>query len=167
MKPSQPPPAPAPELLAAFVEQGRDAGAPDAVSPIGEEPAPALATSLPSFLPGSCVQKADLDAGTPSSAASTQNVSLRGVVLAPATNPAVSHPDESLLRRPSAEGPEDIRVLPASAVVPRGMFSMAGSLMHVFVSYRVSTEGIVLTLHQSSAETSFCLVALSSLANPP
>ena len=32
-------------------------------------------------------------------------------------------------------------VLPQSAVLPRGIFSLHGELMHSFISYRVNTEG--------------------------
>ena len=63
---------------------------------------------------------------------------MRGAVmaLALADKPAASHP--------GTEGPEDMHLLPASVVVPRGTITMRGELMHVFVSYRVATEGMVL-----------------------
>ena len=136
---SSPPPPEVP--LAAFLDPGLSA--------------PALATSPTDFLPGSTIQEADLDAaagsGTldPSSAVPTRVVSMRGAVLAPATNHAVSHPSinpavySSTHSLVSAQGPEDIRVLPASAVMAQRRFTMRGELMHAFVSYRVSTEGIV------------------------
>ena len=54
--------------------------------------------------------------------------------------------------------------IPSSVVVPRGMFTLRGELMHCFVSYRVSTEGIFLTLHQQESSVgSLCPPALSSL----
>ncbi|KAJ1479745.1 hypothetical protein T484DRAFT_2022949, partial [Baffinella frigidus] len=98
--------------LAAVLEKGSDV-----VRPISER-APALASSLPDFLPGrtstSSSQSRDPAFGA----------SMRGAVLAPV---------------PGRE--EDFRVLPASAVLPRGSFSMRGELMHAFISYRVVTEG--------------------------
>ena len=37
--------------------------------------------------------------------------------------------------------PTSPNVLPQNAVLPRGIFSLHGELMHAFISYRVSTEG--------------------------
>ena len=116
----------------------------NAVYPIGEgdaQPVPALAASPPCFLPGSSmIEEADLDAAEGSCAAPKEAavfrsvISMRGAVLAPASNSAVLHP--------GMEAPTDILVLPASVVLPRGsMFSMRGELMHAFISYRVVTEG--------------------------
>jgi hypothetical protein len=128
-----PPSPPAPDLpLASVLEQGWDAP-----PPIGEgnsQPALALSTSPPGFLPGSPIQDADLDAAAGS--ATPHFVSMRGAVLAP---PTLSHPSTGGGPFP---GPA-IRVLPASAAIPRGTFSLRGVLMHVFVSYRVVTEGMV------------------------
>ena len=42
-------------------------------------------------------------------------------------------------------------------------FTMRGELIHACLSYRIATEGTVLTLHHNSAET-FCPAAHSSLA---
>ena len=112
--------APAPEdLFASTLEQGWDAA-----HPIGEGNArAALVASPPGFLPGSSIHDVDLDAYAGSgtldpAAASKRFVSLRGAVLAPGQRPTVSHP--------STEGPGDIRCFQASAVLPRGTFSLRG-----------------------------------------
>jgi hypothetical protein len=46
------------------------------------------------------------------------------------------------------------------------LFTLRGQLMHAFISYRVATEGMVLTLRQISAETC-CFAARSSLESQP
>ena len=73
-------------------------------------------------------------------AGSNRSGTMKGAVLALALagKPAAFHPGMG--------GPEpgDMRILPASVVVPRRSWSMRGELMHVFVSYRVATEGMVL-----------------------
>jgi hypothetical protein len=114
----------------------------DAVRPISEgdsQPAPALATSDGVR----AIQETDLDADA--GPVSNTFVSTRGAVPA------------------STEG--DIRI-PTSAEVTRGLFTLRGQLMHAFVSYRVATEGMVLTLHQISADTC-CSAARSSLESQP
>ena len=132
----------------------------EAFSPFGEDesqPWLARATAPLSFLQHLSFQEADLDAaagsGTPrpSSDEWTRLFSLRGAVLAPAPNTSVLHPGPA--------GAEGIHVLPT------GTFTMGGELMHCFVSYRVTTEGIVLTLRQSSAET--CALLLSRPSRAP
>jgi len=62
----------------------------------------------------------------PPAASTGRTVSMRGAVLAP---PRANRTTE------------DMRVLPDSSMLPRGTFSLRGELMHVFVSYRVETEG--------------------------
>ena len=61
---------------------------------------------------------------SPPTASLGRGVSMRGAVLAAANR--------------STEG---MRLLPDSAVLPRGTFSLRGALMHAFISYRVDTEG--------------------------
>jgi len=94
------------------------------------------------FLPGSPIHETGLDAG-PTSPASRPGASLarlarsstmRGAVMAPALSPAFA--------RLSSRASEDARLIPASAVLPRGSFTLRGELLHAFVSYRVATEGI-------------------------
>jgi hypothetical protein len=147
-----PAPEPSQEVALVVVLEGRDV-------PIGEgdsHPPSPLETSPPGFLPGSSVQETDLDAATdivtPHSwkrfASSARRGSMRGAVL--------SHPGTG--------GADDIRLLPTSAVV-RGTFTMRGELLHCFISYRVATEGMVLTLHQSSAKT--CNLLHSRPWRPP
>ena len=121
-----------------------------AVRPVGEDDPPtSQASPTPGFLPGSSIPETDLDAfegsDTPPlckrSASVERSATMRCAVLAPATAPGLSHP--------SAGGVDDLRLLP----IVRGTFTLRGELMHCFVSYRVNTEGMVLTLQQSSAET--------------
>jgi hypothetical protein len=84
------------------------------------------------FLPGSSIQDSGLGPSLESDQAAWFDQMSRPPT-ATSQPPAVSHP--------AAAGPGDRIVLPCSAVVPQGVFSMRGSLMHVFVSYRVNTEG--------------------------
>ena len=118
----------------------------DAVTPVGEGDSPtSLATCTPGLLPGSPNQETDLgafastDTPLPSKlyASSDSRATMRGSVLAPANSPGLSHPG----------GVDDRRLRP----VVRGTFTMRGELMHCFVSYRVTTEGMALT--RSSAKT--------------
>ena len=127
---------------------------------VGEGDSPtSLATYTPGFLPGSSIQETDLDAfegsDTPPpskrSAPPHRSATLRGAALAPANAPGRSHP--------STGGVYDLHLLP----VPRGTFSMRGELMHTFVSYRVNTEGMVLTLQQCE---DLCPATLASLESP-
>ena len=60
-------------------------------------------------------------------------LTIRGAVMAlepPTNGPSISHPITG--------GTRDI---PTSLVLPRGTFNLRGEMTHVFVSYRVSTEG--------------------------
>ena len=138
------PTAPFPEvLLASGLEQCWDA--PDTIGEGNAQPAPALIASPPGFLPGSSIQDADLHvaegSGTPGPSRPLADlnrcISLRGAVMAPGERPTVTHP--------GTEGPGDVRILPALAVL-RGNFSLRGVLMHGFVSYRVATEGMIFFL---------------------
>jgi len=139
------PSEPSPEAPLVEVLEGRDV-------PIGEDdshpPAP-LETSPPGFLPGSPVHEADLDAALDSDTGGQ------------GFEPQAPHPSKrfaskdrrgsmrgAVLSHPGTGGADDIRLLPTSAVV-RGTFTMRGELLHAFISYRVATEGMVLTLHQA------------------
>ena len=143
----------------AAMGQGSDA-------PIGEGdslPVPALAASPPGFLLGSSGldQEVGLD----------QKLVLRTSMLAPSSMLDPSRPpaapNQSIFMRTATERPrassialcDDLRILPGGTITLRGepmhaslrgQFSMRGQLMHVFLSYRVVTEGIFLpccTLH--------------------
>ena len=111
------------------------------VFPIGEDdaqPGWGMARPQAAFLPSSSVEETDLDTemermDSPPAASLGRNslVSMRGAVLAP-----VSPANTTSGSHPTAES-----VLPTVAMLPRSMFSLRGELMHVFVSYRVTTEG--------------------------
>jgi len=99
-----------------------------------------LATPQPAFLPGSFVEEMDLDA------------ELEGIGSAPAAHGATSLRRRTVSMRGAAMALDlhgnttasptagDTRV-PHIRMLPRSTFSLRGQLMHVFVSYRVATEG--------------------------
>ena len=92
------------------------------------------ATSQGSGTTDSCVQGSmSFSRRTlPNYTSMSRNETVRGFALAPAETPVVSNPDTG-----------DLRGIPASSVVPQGMFSLRGELVHAFVSYRVDTEGMI------------------------
>jgi hypothetical protein len=131
-----------------------DAQPADQVLPLHDaQTALGLGMHQPAFQPGWSIQETGQDAqlegmdSPPAASRLGNSASMRGAVLAPATHPAVSHP--------STDVAEDMLGLPAWVVLPKGTFSLRGELMHAFVSYRVATEGMVLTLHQRSTETRY------------
>ena len=147
-----------------------------ALDPIGEGDSPSSLTSpTPGFLPGSSIPEADLDAFARIASADSRvarstsadsrvsmrdlcaferstsmdsRVSMRGAVLAPANASGLSRHSSGTGSLGSG-GIDDLRLHP----IVRGAFTMRSELMHCFVSYRVTTEGMALTLQQSSAET--------------
>ena len=145
--------------LVAEMEQDREAVHPFCEG--GSLPAP----SPPGFLAASSIQTTDLEAAAGRSGTSYPSgrppaalhrvVSMRGSVPAQAGRHAGSPVDRTPFRR-AATLRGNVRVAAATSMAPmRSTFHMRGELVHAFISYRVATEGMVLTLHQSSAET-FC-----------
>jgi hypothetical protein len=99
-----------------------------------------LATPQPAFLPGSFVEEMDL------------NTELEGIGSAPTAHGATSLSPRTVSMRGAAMALDlrgnttasptagDTRV-PHIMMLPRSTFSLRAQLMHVFVSYRVSSEG--------------------------
>ena len=108
----------------------------DASSAVG------LTTPQPAFLPGSYVEEMDLETelermGSPPAAHRTTPLSRRTVTMRGAAMVLEHHGNTAV--SPTARD----TLVPRVGRLPRSTFSLRGELMHVFISYRVNTEGAV------------------------
>ncbi|KAJ1470269.1 hypothetical protein T484DRAFT_3623620 [Baffinella frigidus] len=123
-----------------------------AARPIGDggsQPTPALALSLPGFLPGSGMHETDLQAGRDMPLAANPFVSMPGAVLAHASE-QLGEQREQTIRTPLAANPfvsvtGDVLAHASKPLgdrmLPHLSFSLRREVMHAFICYRVATEG--------------------------